>query len=236
MALRGDETLHLRDEYAKSPPERGAFARWLADQLLTERVAYGTDPRTLRGEEGAEFVRWNVLAAIRELTELLNDVDGWKPWQTERDDAGRLKDRDAFVEEGVDVLHFIANLLLYAGATDAEVSRVWSTKQRVNAARQETGYAGVGADWDAVHLSPKPEASLTPEARAELQRRFNAAVEMEKTTLTHPVTIVNAFVRPVPPRPAQTRMSHHKTRRNGRVRGALRKLGGRPAVPPTEEV
>ena len=124
-----------------------AFKSFLLDQLLLQRQSYGLDPRSLKGEERVEFLRWNILAAIRELTEMLDKVDGWKPWQTERATAGEWKvDSEQFVLEGVDVLHFIANLLLLANCTDTELSELWEWKQNENRRRQEEGYAGVGND------------------------------------------------------------------------------------------
>ena len=77
---------------------------------------------------------------------MLDEVDGWKPWQTFREHAGEFKDRDAFVDEGVDVLHFIANLLLVGSTTDTELEDRFTKKQARNAARQTAGYAGVGKD------------------------------------------------------------------------------------------
>jgi hypothetical protein len=135
-----------------------AFRSYLWDQRQLQRSqgpgnpAY-KDPFELEGEEKVEFIRWNILAAIRELTEMLNLVDGWKPWQTKRDNVGTFKDRDDFVEEGIDVLHFVGNLLNAAHATDAELSGAFREKQRINAERQATGYAGDGKDWDAEHRS-----------------------------------------------------------------------------------
>lgn len=118
---------------------------------MLQRQSYDVDPRELTGEERVEFVRWNVLAAMRELGEALNQVNGWKPWQTERDEAGKLKDRDEFVEELVDVLHFLGNLLLVASVSDDELDEIWKRKQFVNAKRQELGYEGVGKEFDADH-------------------------------------------------------------------------------------
>jgi hypothetical protein len=123
-----------------------AFTDYLGSQDITQRVNYDVNPRALRGEDRVEFIRWNVLAAIKELGEMLDSVDGWKPWQNKRDHAGEFKDRDEFAEDGVDALKFVANLLLAAGVTDQELSRIWAFKTQLNAKRQEDGYAGVGAD------------------------------------------------------------------------------------------
>lgn len=152
-----DPRFELGEERAK------AFRSFLVEQYVNQRTAYGVNPPMLSGEEKVEFIRWNILAALRELTEMLNLVDGWKPWQQQRDSAGEFKDRNEFVEEGVDVLHFVANLLLTAGCFDHELSEVWAEKQRVNAARQAGGqYGGVGKEWDAEHRDPVLSAFNDP--------------------------------------------------------------------------
>lgn len=140
------------NEYGSAPPSGGAFRSFLTDQRLLQRTAFQRDPAALSGEELVEFVRWNTLAAVVELGEMLEPVRGWKPWDTKhRGDAAGINDseaREKFVDEGVDVLHFIANLLLTAGVTDAELSEAFKRKQDKNRARQESGYDGRGAAWD----------------------------------------------------------------------------------------
>lgn len=123
----------------------------LRRQLALQRDAYGVDPYALEGEDRAEYVRFNVLAAIKELTEMLDQVDGWKPWQTERENAGEFKDHSAYVEEGVDVLHFLLNLLNVARVDESVLEHLFIQKQRKNAARQRLGYSGVGYEFDADH-------------------------------------------------------------------------------------
>lgn len=123
----------------------------LRQQLALQRGTYGVDPHALQGEELVEYVRFNVLAAIKELTEMLDQVDGWKPWQTEREHAGEFKDRHEFIEEGVDVLHFLLNLLNVSRVEYDALIAIFTAKQRLNARRQQLGYAGVGEDFDLEH-------------------------------------------------------------------------------------
>lgn len=131
-------------------PDSGAFHSFLLDQRLLQRIAYERDPQTLTGEDRAYFATWNVLAAIVELVEMLTNVAGWKPWDSVHrgEEAGKIEQPDDFREEGVDVLHFIANLLLLVGTTDEELSAVFKDKQARNLARQRTGYDGSGKDFD----------------------------------------------------------------------------------------
>ena len=130
------------------------FDGWLLRTSVLQQQSYGTKPQELEGEPRVEYVRWNVLAAMRELGETLNEVKGWKPWATKRDDVGDFKNRDDYVEELVDTLHFIANLLCVAGVTDTELSEAYERKMAVNAARQSTagGYAGDGKAWNDENL------------------------------------------------------------------------------------
>ena len=121
------------------------FTQWLETTALLQIIAYGRDPRDLveddghgqLTEEGAEFFRWNVLAAQAELVELLNEA-GWKPWAT-----SRHFNREQIIGEAVDALHFIANLLRMTGCTGHELSARYRGKQLVNLDRQIASYDGV---------------------------------------------------------------------------------------------
>jgi len=137
----------ITDEYRKDIPPAPSFHDFLQRQGTLQATAYNRSPAAMAGEDRVEFVRWNVLAGAKELMEMLDEVAGWKPWDTVHRgaNAGSI-DRDKFIEEGVDVLHFVANLLLTVGCTDRELSEVYVAKQRTNRERQEVGYAGKGAD------------------------------------------------------------------------------------------
>ena len=113
------------------------FTSWLNSTLDLQRTAFDVDPPYLDDEERAEFVRWNILAATDELHEALNEV-GWKPWATDR-----YFNRDAFVGELIDVMHFIGNLLVTAGVTGEELSQRYHSKQQRNRYRQVVGYTGL---------------------------------------------------------------------------------------------
>lgn len=112
------------------------FTSWLGSTLDLQIKSYGQDPSKLEGEERMDFIRWNILAATDELHEALNET-GWKPWVT----SNHLN-REEFIGEMVDVLHFIANLLVTAGCTGEELGRRYAEKQYRNAKRQEEGYTG----------------------------------------------------------------------------------------------
>ena len=115
---------------------------WLADTRTLQVEAYGSDPAELNGKEFADFVRWNVLAAMDELTEVLHET-AWKPWSVVQ---GR-KDDSAMINELVDVAHFVANLAVAAGCSDAEWEVRYRSKMQINRDRQASGqYGRVGSE------------------------------------------------------------------------------------------
>lgn len=123
----------------------------LEKQLALQRTAYGVDPSSLHGEELVDYVRMNALAAIVELTEMLTEVDGWKSWQTEREEAGEFRSDatgEKYAKEGVDVLHFVGNLLnVLPWMDDGALEQLFDAKQKENLARQREGYAGIGEEF-----------------------------------------------------------------------------------------
>lgn len=107
------------------------FEDWLMTTRVLQRQSFGRDPAMLEGAELAEYVRWNTLAANDELMEALHEVD-WKPWTVTEDG---FRNRDAFVGELVDVLHFVANMLVSANCSDEELSERYRAKQQKNRER-----------------------------------------------------------------------------------------------------
>jgi len=106
-------------------------------QSQLQRESFGIDPHRMDDETRNQFIRDMVLAATDELHEALAEV-GWKPWAT-----SRHLNRDAFIGELVDVLHFLVNLWLAAGATAEEVETRYMEKANRNMIRQNKGYDGV---------------------------------------------------------------------------------------------
>lgn len=100
---------------------------WLA--LTRERqTQIGTLP--LHSErDRVDFIRIMTLAAHTELSEALQCVD-WKTWRSDRE-----TDREAFIAELVDVLHFVGNLLVAVDCTDVELREAYAAKSQVNKQR-----------------------------------------------------------------------------------------------------
>lgn len=110
---------------------------WLMRTQVLQREAFGVDPSKLVGKEREEYIRWNVIALMDELSEALHEVS-WKPWA-----SAEFFNRDQFIGELVDAAHFLGNLAVVAGCTDAEWATRYSAKQQKNRDRQRDGYDGV---------------------------------------------------------------------------------------------
>jgi dUTPase len=118
------------------------FRSWLSVQRELQIEGYGRDPIRLGLYDKIDFLIWNMWACEDELHEAMREV-GWKPWAT-----SRHFNREAFVEEIVDVLHFVGNMLLTAGVLGVEdlAIEVWDKYQKkaaINLERQRVGYDGV---------------------------------------------------------------------------------------------
>lgn len=107
---------------------------WLARTREIQTNTYGKDPADLQGDEWAEFLRWNILAAHAELTEALEETR-WKPWASSEGPV--VPNRRAFISEIVDAQMFLANALVSAEVTDEEYAEVYRAKWAKNIERQE---------------------------------------------------------------------------------------------------
>lgn len=126
-------------EVSAAPGDRW---RWLSSTRDLQRDAFDLDPDRDAGNVGAqaERVKDNVLAAIVEIVEMLNEVK-WKYWSHE-DPWVR---RDRVLKEAVDANHFIANALVAVGITDDEYEAAYRAKQRENYERQRQKYVSAQA-------------------------------------------------------------------------------------------
>lgn len=117
------------------------FFDWLEDTRELQADSFGVDPSELEGDEFAEYVRNNVLAAQVELGEFIQELP-WKPWKSFNGRPVADAPRDRAVEELADVLHFIANLFVALRVSGRELTRVYQAKQQVNrdrmAAKEES--------------------------------------------------------------------------------------------------
>jgi len=76
------------------------------------------------------------LAMITEIGELLENVRGWKPHQSNPPpvDTGNVR------EELADIMHFMINLCLEWGITSTELYMIYFNKNMENRRRQHEGY------------------------------------------------------------------------------------------------
>jgi hypothetical protein len=115
----------------------------------TKLRVHGYDVWSLTETARIDFIRWNVLAAIHELGEALDEV-GWKPWGT-----SRHFNRDAYMRELADVQLFLDNLLLTAvldGQSSSDLGEEFDAicleKIENSERRQRDGYHGFAEKCD----------------------------------------------------------------------------------------
>lgn len=120
------------------------MSEYIEMQHALQVNSFGKDPLLLEGEERIEFIRWNFIALVDELGEMMDEV-GWKPWATSR----HVNEGQA-VGELVDAWHFFMNLLMAVSPRNesvlevgARLERGYLKKRLKNAERQRDGYDGV---------------------------------------------------------------------------------------------
>ena len=111
------------------------FDKWLEKTHELQVESYNTDPSLLKGQERDHYLMWNNLAARDELSEALAE-HSWKPWSST---TGSLN-RENYIKEIVDSLHFHANMLIAVDCSDAELDAVYTAKMEVNRARMANNY------------------------------------------------------------------------------------------------
>ena len=138
--------------------------QWLTETRKLQIEAYKNDPATLTGEELANFILWNHVALVDEMSEFLGEVQ-WKPWAKPRGGVNR----DAAIGELIDVAHFLANLAVAMGCTDEEWVRRYKAKMEINAKRQRDGYDNKNKCQTCRRALDDVAVTCTPEKCAEEQ-------------------------------------------------------------------
>lgn len=108
----------------------------LRRQLELQRQSFGIDPASLHLEDRDRYVQAMSTALMVELGEALQEIS-WKPWA-----SGQWFNRQAYMVELIDVLHFWCNLVLVATDDPQVVLDVYLRKAEINALRQKGGYTG----------------------------------------------------------------------------------------------
>ncbi len=117
------------------------FNNWLRRTEELQKDVYfinyeemaGDKPQAIR--KFVEYLRWNMLAVDDEMAEMRQAIS-WKPWQHDAPYA----DREEVIKEAVDVLHFVANIIVAAGGTDEMLDKFYVEKMEKNKQRQLNGY------------------------------------------------------------------------------------------------
>ncbi len=119
------------------PTPRFTMADWLASSKKLQIEAYGGDPATLDPEARLAWTRNMVLGLIVEATEVLDEMKNWR-WWAGADGQGEtvMEDRDAYIEELVDVVHFAGALAIAVRCTDEEWAEAYARKSAINRSRQ----------------------------------------------------------------------------------------------------
>lgn len=117
-------------------PKLPLFGTWLKDTLELQREYFGNDLHALEGKAREIEILIQSYSATEELHEATAEVS-WKPWA-----KSDYFNREAYIGELVDALHFIANLLCIARCTDEELTAAYMEKMERNRARQRSGYTG----------------------------------------------------------------------------------------------
>ena len=117
------------------------FNNWLRRTRDLQKDVYFINYEEMEGDKPqnirklVEYMRWNMLAIDDELAEMRQAIS-WKPWQHDAPYA----DREEIVKEAVDVLHFVANIIVAAGGTDEMLDKFYIEKMERNKERQLNGY------------------------------------------------------------------------------------------------
>jgi hypothetical protein len=117
------------------------FNNWLRRTRDLQKDVYFINYEEMEGDKPqnirklVEYMRWNMLAIDDELAEMRQAIS-WKPWQHDAPYA----DREEIVKEAVDVLHFVANIIVAAGGTDEMLDKFYIEKIERNKERQLKGY------------------------------------------------------------------------------------------------
>ena len=117
------------------------FEGWLRKTRDLQKNVYFINYDEMEGDKPnnirklVEYMRWNMLAIDDELAEMRQAIS-WKPWQHDAPYA----DREEIVKEAVDVLHFVANIIVAAGGTDEMLDKFYIEKMERNKERQLNGY------------------------------------------------------------------------------------------------
>ncbi len=118
------------------------FGSWLSETRSLQISHYGRNYEALAADSEllGNTVNQQMAEVVWELGEAMNEYPGHKTWVTDR----TVFNRDEFLGEIVDALHFLANVLTALGYTDEELNTAYLAKMQKNRDRMASGtYDGV---------------------------------------------------------------------------------------------
>lgn len=118
-------------------PDDRLTAMFIAQRELQFKYN-GYDIEEQDDERRIENITINVLAAIKELTEVLDEC-GWKPWA-----KSRHFNFEKMQREITDVWFFLMNLMLHSGMSPDTLDTMYAEKWEINRKRATEGYHGFG--------------------------------------------------------------------------------------------
>lgn len=112
--------------------------RWLESTEDLQREAFGHDWEAIGRTPAnqAASLRDNLFASLIELAETAREFS-WKSWATDEPFINRRR----VINELVDVMHFVANMLVTLNVDDDGWAEAYQAKQQENRDRQQSGYA-----------------------------------------------------------------------------------------------
>lgn len=114
-------------------------------QLQAElQKRYGYSFPHMSPSEVVSYVSTQSLALIDEVAEVLRETD-WKPWSSTSPlnggDSVFSSNRQSYINELADALHFLVNLALVVGCSSDELFQAFTGKNQINTARQGSNYS-----------------------------------------------------------------------------------------------
>jgi len=121
------------DSPAQATPEQDMLTHiWEMQAALNQRI--GVDTANLSDEEKTQWILNYSRAMTQELAELTDSVP-WKWWAKYQE-----FDKQNAMVEIVDLFHFLVSAAQVMGMTADDVYQVYLQKNKVNHARQDSGY------------------------------------------------------------------------------------------------
>lgn len=126
----------------RTEPDRLDHVFQLQEQLMLRYKGLGTTnmpdwPVDMTVKKNQQACRDAGLKSVEELFEALSELKHWKPHR--KTDVTEFN-RDAFLEEIVDSLHYMLELLIFVGVDSQELVDAYAAKNAKNHRRLDEGY------------------------------------------------------------------------------------------------